>query len=166
MYLVNDENLILSDLRRYLDLLYKFSDVFNGIIGSCVKFMNIIRTIFVKCNTTFTYVASLSVCCGGKTVDVLGEYTSAGCLANSSRSAEKISMGQFPLQNCILQRHGQRMLPYDTVEIRRAVFSRRNNILVHKIYLNNVAVNVIQDIALITYEVAKVNDFSQKKTKK
>ena len=43
----------------------------------------------------------------------------------------KVGVSQLAALHGILQRGGQRLLPYHGVERRRAVFSRRNNIFFH-----------------------------------
>ena len=48
MYLVDDEHLILSYLRRYAYLLYELADVIHGVVAGSIKFMDVVRTLLVE----------------------------------------------------------------------------------------------------------------------
>ena len=75
VYLVDDEHLILSDLRRDTYLIGQIADILDRVVGSGIQFRNIVGTLFVKRPARLAFVASLARSGRMSAVDSFGEYT-------------------------------------------------------------------------------------------
>ena len=121
VYLVDNEHLVSAHLRWYLHLLDEFANVVDGVVRSSVELVNIVRTLLVESLATFTLVASLALRGGREAVD----------LSHASRTTKQLSMRQFALSNCVLQRSGQGLRSHHAVEVGGAILSGRYDIVVH-----------------------------------
>ena len=129
--LVDDEHLILADLRWYTCLLHQRLDVLNGVVGGSIKFKDVKWTLFVKCLTALTLSAGFTISCGCQAVDGFSEDTSTGGLSNATWTAEEVGMSQFPTFYGILQCRRQCLLTYNRIEGCGSVFSRWNDVFFH-----------------------------------
>ena len=128
MHLVDDEYLILAELRWDARLLHERLDVLHAVVRGSVEFEDIQGTLFVERLTTLTRIAGLAVCCGVLAVDGLGEDTGTGGLSHTTRTAEEIGVSQFSALHGILQCGGESRLSDNRVEGDGAVLSCRNDI--------------------------------------
>ena len=123
VHLVDDEHLVASYLRRNARLLHERLDVLHRVVRGGVEFEDVVRPLFVEGLTRLAVVASLALVGRRQTVDGLGEDAGTSGLANASRSAEQVGMGELSTAHSILQRCGERRLSDDAVEGHRAVFT-------------------------------------------
>ena len=128
MHLVDDEYLILAELRWDARLLHERLDVLHAVVRGSVEFEDIQGTLFVERLTTLTLVAGLAIYCGVLAVDGLGEDTGTGGLSHTTRTAEEIGVSQFSALHGILQCGGESRLSDNRVEGDGAVLSCRNDI--------------------------------------
>ncbi len=124
MDLIDDKHAVGALRGGHLHLLDKLADVVDAVVGSGVEFYDIERSALVERTAAVALVASLSVGCRIGAVDGLGENSGAGSLADASRTAEEVAVGQTVRGDSVLQCRGQRLLPDDAVERRRTIFSR------------------------------------------
>ena len=68
-------------------------------------------------------------------VDGLGKNAGASGFTHAARTAEQVGMSQFPVPDGVLQRSGQSRLPHHRVEGHRAIFTCRNDIVFHEIFI-------------------------------
>ena len=123
MYLVDDEHLVLTDLRRDARLLHQHLDVLHGVVRGSIQLEDVIRPLFVEGLAALAVVASFPLLGRRLTVDGLGEDACAGSLSHASRTAEKVGMSQLSALHRILQRGGQRLLSHHRIEGHRPVFA-------------------------------------------
>ena len=88
VHLVNDENLVFSDLRRDARLFHQRLDVFHRVVRRGVEFENVVRPLFVERLTRLTLVAGFALGSRLEAVDGLREDACAGCFSDATRSAE------------------------------------------------------------------------------
>ena len=123
VYLVDDEHLILTDLRRDACLLHQHLDVLHGVVRGSIQLEDVIRPLFVEGLAALAVVACFPLLGRRLTVDGLGEDACAGSLSHASRTAEKVGMSQLSALHRILQRGGQRLLSHHRIEGHRPVFA-------------------------------------------
>ena len=131
MNLVDDEDLVLSNLRRDAHLVAQAAYVLDAVVRCRIKFYDVVRTLLVECHATLALVARLAVLVWRQAVDGLCKDSGAGCLSHASRSAEEVGVCQLLLLYGILQRYGQRLLSNNRIERLRTVFSCRDNEILH-----------------------------------
>ena len=102
MHLIDNIYLIFTDLWRDAHLFHQLTDIIHRIVGSGIKFMDIIRPLFVESHTRFAFVAGFTIGSRRHTVDGFGEDSRTSSLSHPARSAKQISMSQFLGSDCIL----------------------------------------------------------------
>ena len=133
--LVDDEHLVLADLRRNPHLLDEHADVLHRVVRSRVKLVDVVRASLVERLARLALAARLPVRLGIEAVDGLREDAGTGRLAHATRTAEQIRMRQPSALDGILQRHRQRTLSHHRVERHRAVLPCRNNVILHVVLI-------------------------------
>ena len=123
MYLVDDEDLVASELRWDARLLHERLDMFHTVVGGCVELEDVQRTLLIERLTTLAFVAGLALCRWILTVDGFGENSGTSCLAYTPWTAEEVGMGQFTALHGILQGRGECRLSYDGIEGNRTVLT-------------------------------------------
>ena len=129
VHLVNDIDAVLPDLRRYLDLVHQGLDVIHAVVGCGIKLMYAVRPSLAERNAGLALAARFHVLRRGGAVDNLGENPGRTGLADTSRSAEKIGVGQLAPDDGILQGTDNIVLANQVLERIRPVLPRRNYIL-------------------------------------
>ena len=122
VHLVNDEDLVTSELRWDARLLHERLDMLYGVVGGSVELEDIQGTLLVERLTTLARITSLALCRWILAVDGFGEDARTGGLSHASGTAEEVGMCQFSALHGILQRRGQGCLAHDGVEGQRPVF--------------------------------------------
>ena len=131
MHLINDIHFILTYLRRDAHLLYQLTDIIHRVIGSCIKFMNIIRTLLIESHTRLTSITRFPIGSKRHTVDSLGKNTGASCFSYSTGTTKQIGMSQFLCGNGIFQCRSQCPLAYHRLKGGRTILTGRYNIVFH-----------------------------------
>ena len=103
MYLVDDINGVLTDLRRNTHLINERTDVLNRVVRRRIEFVDVKRTLLVKGLATLALVTCIKTVLRVKTVDGLSEDTGASGLTYSTRTAKQVRMRQMILANRVLQ---------------------------------------------------------------
>ena len=133
MHLVDNKDLIFSDWRWNTHLVDQGTDVVNRVIGGCIEFRDIIRTLLVECLAGFAFVTGFPVGSRIQTIDRLGKDTGARSLTHSTGTAKEIGMSQLVTLYCIFECSCQGLLAYHTTKSRRTVFPCRYNIIIHSL---------------------------------
>ena len=123
MNLVNDVDLILSDLWGDSHLIDQTTDVFNGVVGSSVQFVDVERGVVVEGAARLAFVAGLHVLSRIQAVDGLGHDAGAGGLAHASWAAKQKGLRQSVVADGVLQCVGDGALTHNSVEGHRPIFS-------------------------------------------
>ena len=134
VYLVDNEHLVASHLRRHLYLLDEHAHIVDRVIGGGVEFIDVERALLGEGAAALALVAGFAVGRGVLAVDGFGEDACAGGFAHAARPAEEEGVCQFAGCYRVFQGCGQRALSHDAVEGSGAVFSGRNDVVVHLIY--------------------------------
>ena len=116
MHLVDDEDLVFSHLWRYSCLVHKTLDMINAIVAGCIKLEDIHGALFCEGLTALTLATGIAIGSRIGAVDDLGKDTRTSGLAHTTRSAEEICVGEFSACHGILQRGGESLLSYDSIE--------------------------------------------------
>ena len=132
MYLIDDEHLVLADLRRYLHLVDQFADVIDRVVRRCIEFIDVVAALLLERLTALAFVAGLAVLCAMLAVDGLGKDTRTRSLAHTTWATEEVGMRQFATGNRILQGLHQGFLPHHRLKGGWTIFSCRNNIVCHR----------------------------------
>ena len=122
--LVDDEHLVLTDLRWDAGLLHEGLDMLDGVVGGGIEFKDVERTLFVECLAALAMTTCLALVGRCQTVDGFGKDTGTGGLSYSAGTAEEVGMCQFTALDSILQGGGKGKLAYHCIEGHGAVFSR------------------------------------------
>ena len=121
--LVDDEHLVLTNLRRHTHLLGEGTDIIHRVVRGSVQLMDVQRALFIESLARLTFVACLAVLTGVETVDGFGKDACAGGLAYAARPTEEISVCELAATDSILQRCGDGVLTNHRVEGHRAIFA-------------------------------------------
>ncbi len=135
--LIDDVDLVLSDLGRDAHLLHEVADVIHRVVGGGVQLVDVERGIVVESPAGLALVTGFHVLRGVEAVDGLGHDTGAGRLAHATRAAEQESLRQGVVLDGVFQRRGDGLLTNNRVEGRGAVFSGGYDEILHGIFLMN-----------------------------
>ena len=133
MDLIDDEDGVLTYLRRDTHLVEDGFDILDRVVRRRIELVDIKRPLLIKRPTGLALVASVVSVLGVETVDGLGEDTRTGGLTDASWSAEEIRMRQTVLADSVLQGLRQGLLSDHRLEGLRAVLTRGNNVIRHKL---------------------------------
>ena len=128
VYLVDDKDLVLSNLWRYSCLIHKTLDMINTIVAGSIKLKDIHWALLRKGLAALTLATGIAIVSGIGTVDDLGKDTRTSSLAYTAWSAEEICVCKFSACHSILKCCGECLLSYDSIEWRRTVFPGWNDI--------------------------------------
>ena len=92
--LIDDEDFVLADLWRDVDLLDELSDVVHTVVGGCIEFVDVVGPLLVKGLAGFALFAGVSVGLGIEAVDGFRKDACTGGLTYSAWSAEEVGMCQ------------------------------------------------------------------------
>ena len=123
MYLVDDIDAVLADLRWYAHLINQGTDVLDGVVGRGVKLVDIEGALLVECLARLALVASLVVGRRVETVDSLSEDTRTGGLTNTTRTAKEVGVCETIGAYSVAQRLRERLLTYYTLKSGRTILS-------------------------------------------
>ena len=131
--LIDDVHAVASDLRGHLYLFHERFDVFHGVVGSGIQFVDAVRAAFLETHARFALPAGLHFRPGVHAIDHFGENARRGGLAHAPRTAEQIGMRQLPPPDGVGQRPGNRVLADQGFEGIRPVLPGRYNIVAHRL---------------------------------
>ena len=123
VHLVDDEDLVASELRWDARLLHQRLDMFHTVVRGSVELEDVQGTLLVERLTALALIAGLAFCCGVLAVDGLGKDAGTGGLSYTTWTAEEVGMGQFSALHGILQGGGECRLTHDGIEGRRTVLT-------------------------------------------
>ena len=112
MYLVDDIDGVLTDLRRDTHLVDEVADVLHGVIRCRIQLVNVKRPLLIEGLTRLAFVAGIKTVLRIQAVNGLGEDTRTSGLTYSTRTAEEVRMSQTVLTNRVLQGLRQGLLTY------------------------------------------------------
>ena len=133
MNLIDDEDRVLTYLRRDTHLVEDGFDIFDRVVRRRIELVDIKRPLLIKRSAGLALVTSVVPVLRVETVDGLGKDTRTGGLADASWSAEEVGMRQTVLADSVLQGLRQRLLTDHGLEGLRAVLTRGNNVIRHKL---------------------------------
>ena len=93
VHLVDDIHLIFAYLWWDTYLFYQLTDVVDGVVGSRVQFMDIIRTLFVECYTRFAGIAGFTIGGGMHAVDGFGKDACTSGFSHTTWTAKQVGVG-------------------------------------------------------------------------
>ena len=123
VHLIDDKYTIFTCCWGYLHLVNKCANIIYTIIGSSIELNDVERTVFVKCATRVTLIASITLGGAIHTVDCLGKDTRTRGLPHPTRATEKVGMRQAVGSDRVFKCRRERLLSHDRVESRWAIFS-------------------------------------------
>ena len=118
MHLVDNIDLILTNLWRNPNLIDQVPDIIHRIIRGSIKFEDIECKILV-----FHFIAVL--------IDLFGQYSRAGRLTYTSGSCKQQCLRQMIIGDSIVKCTGDGALTHHIFEVGRSVFSGRYNEMLH-----------------------------------
>ena len=133
MDLIDDEDRVLTYLRRDTHLVEDGFDIFDRVVRRCIELVDIKRPLLIERPAGLTLVTSIVPVLGVETVDGLGEDTRTGGLADASWTAEEVGMRQPVETDSVLQGLRQSLLSDHGLEGLGTVLSRGNNVIRHKL---------------------------------
>lgn len=134
VHLVDDEDLVLPDLRRYAHLVDEDADVVDRVVRCGVELDDVVGTLFVEGAARLTFVAGFARLGGVEAVDCLGKDAGTRGLAYAAGTAEEVGMSQLFRVDGVFEGLSKCFLTYHRPEGRGPVFPCRNNIVVHIVF--------------------------------
>src|SRR5690606_2484731 len=110
MHLINNINLVFSNLRRDSNLINQIANIVNGIVGCGIQFENVESEIFA-----FLFIPVR--------IYFFGKNSCTGCFSNATWSLEKHSMGKMFVFYGVFKSIGNCLLPNNVFKNGGAVLS-------------------------------------------
>ena len=127
MDLIDDEDTVFANLRRYSHLFVEQPDVIYRVIRCSIELMNAVRSPLSKRDARFTNPTCLHFVSWIETVDGLCKNSGTGSLPDTPWSTEKIGVSQLSANDRVLKSSSYIALSDNGFEAIRPVFSGRNN---------------------------------------
>jgi len=132
VYLIDDVDFVLPCLWWIADLFYQGTDVFYRIIGSSIEFIDIKGTMIVKASAGGAGIARFCICCNLVAIDCFCQDAGTSCFAYPSGATKQKSLCQVFIFDGIFECCSNVGLPHHMVKNSRAIFSGRNNKVLHE----------------------------------
>ena len=102
MYLVDNIDGVLTDLRRNAHLVNERTDIVHRVVRCRIQFVDIERSLLVERPAGLAFVAGIVAVLRVKTVDRLRKNTRAGGFTYSTRTAKQVRVRQMVLTDSVL----------------------------------------------------------------
>ena len=132
VHLVDDIHAVLSYLGRHLNLLHECLDIFHGVVGRGIQFVDAVASPLLEGDAGLALPAGFHLGTRVGAVDHLGEDTGRGGLTHAARSAEKVCVRELPPPDRVGQRAGDGILADERFEGVRPVLPGRYDIVTHR----------------------------------